>query len=265
VSLVETREALIDEIQEGIAVIADYHPMKEIGEVFENLASQFQALGICNLLLSSDMEGLSRNLVMSGFTRRYFLSRCEIEGNRGDEHLAVSRNESIFDLLAVDAQDLANEVVGLSSRDWIPDGEYEDDFCYYFFIHNYIQRYQRSDKKVLEQILNRFELCLESEITPRLRICRSLFSLDQQEFEAALEDLIREREDQVDSGTDIDNLVIEPRRHIFVEGLGLLHIAAKAGFVIENEYKYCPNVMERGGKHTFPEDIYMQMERQYPR
>ncbi|MEW5802448.1 MAG: Imm49 family immunity protein [bacterium] len=235
--------------------------MGKVGNLFEETASCFQALGICNLLLSLDLAGFSRNLIFSGYTRRYFLNQSRLEGNISDEHLAISRNESFFDAIAAGAVELAREIADLSFDEWMKDGEYEDDFCYYLFFHNYLKGSENFDRAFLKKILARFEKSLERSSSGRLSICCAFYTLDQRGFEEGFQELVNERQNQIESYRLSNDLTFEPKSHVFVEGLALLRIAEKAGFPIQREYQYCPAIARVPASASLPGDIYGEIER----
>jgi len=261
-SITEKREEIIDKIQENLSVVAGGHPMLELGEIFEELASCFQALGSCNLLLYMDQDRFYGNLIYSGFTRRYFIKRSQIEENRSDEHLAISRNESFFDVIAAGSFGLAREIVELSPKHWISDGEYEDDFAYYYFFHNYIQEFENSDKAKLNDILSQFEKSLEDDSSRRFNICKAFFNLEQECFQEEFNELITEREAAKEREKPLleYDITFEPRKNIFVEGLALLNIANKVGFETQKEYQYCPSIARILAKKPLPEDIYIDVD-----
>lgn len=263
-SLSAVREDIIDQIKEDLAVIAGRYPQAELGEVYEEATSCFQALGICNLLVSLDTEGFFRNLILSAYTRRHFLQQSRLAANPpdehlADEHLAISRNESFFDAIAAGEIGLACEIADLSPGEWIQDGEYEDDFCYYFFFHTYVRGFENPDRDILKKILDRFEKSLEGNPSARFTVCGAFFAKDQEAFREGFQELIRERESQLKNQSLKGDLTFEPKSHVFVEGLALLRIAAKAGFRLSEEYRYCPGIARAPRSGPLPGDIYAQI------
>jgi hypothetical protein len=236
--------------------------MPELGDVIEDTATYFQALGSCNLLLNMDLAGFGKNLVYSAFARRWFLKWSRAEGNDRDEHLAISRSESFFDAVAAGAIAVAREIVDLSPDAWIADGEYEDDFYYFFFLHRFIQRYRQTDPGLLSPILAQFGRALEGGDSSRLDICKAFAMNDGAAFGAAFEALINAHEEVV---YVTDDPTAEPRRNIFVEGLALLRIAERVGFVTESDYRYCPGTARLVNVPSLPEDIFAVIDRQFPR
>lgn len=261
--LAEVREDLIDEIQEQLSVVAGSYPITEVGEAFEQISASLQALGICHLLLSMDSIGFTRNLLLSGYSRRHYLRRCQNDGISLDAHLAISRNESIFDVIAVGGMGIAEEIIELSSTTWVEDGEYEDDFCYFFFLHSFLKNMEIPNDELLDSILIRFEEILDGEPSARLQICRSFQSFDQDSFFSGFEELLEERESQIENQTKIvgDDLTFIPKSHVFVEGLALLQIGQKVGFAIDREPKYCPSIAISESDNLFPHDIFTDLSR----
>jgi len=261
-SLSEIRKDIIDQIKESLSSIAGGYPVDKLGNVFEETASCFQSLGICNLLLNLDADGFFRNLILSGFTRRYYLKRSRQENNISDEHLGISRTESLFDIIAAGDIELAREIVDLSPGQWVPDGEYEDDFCYYSFFHNYIKTFDKSDKTLLKNILDQFEKALEGAPSARLNICQAFYYLDKQGFSSEFQNLILEREIEIETHKTIMgyDIAFLPKTYVFVEGLALLRLAEKAGFNVEDDYQFCPDIT-RIERRLVVEDIFEELDR----
>jgi hypothetical protein len=262
-NLTVARDNVIDFLQENLSIVAGGKPVKVLGEVFEDIASEFQALGICNLLTTAEPAGFFRNLILSGFTRRYFLRRSRTEGNVAGEHLAISRTMSVFDCLAAGALDLALEIVQLSPADWFPDGEYEDDFAYHRFFHLYIQGFQKAGRQPLMEVLAQFERALEGNESPRLKICHSVLAADAVKFAEAFEELLQEREQQMKVRRKLggDDPTIEPCSAVFVEGLALLWIADRIALPTEPEYPFCQSVGRAPPKPALPNDLYVDVDK----
>lgn len=151
-NLSEVREDIIEAIMDNLCVIAGGSEMKKLGNIFEEVIVNFQALAICNLLVNFDSKKFYKNLIDSAFALHYFLKRSKLEQNNS-QYLAISRNQSFFDAIAGNQLDLAVKIVSLSPKTWIPDGEYEDDFCYYFFFHNFILGFNNADKSKLRMMI----------------------------------------------------------------------------------------------------------------
>lgn len=262
-SLQDTEEDLLDQVKEGLAVVAAGGSVREAGDVFESLAAALQARACCRLLTSMDRAGFFKNLVLSAYARRYYLRKSREQHSAESLNLAISRTESFFDAVAAGAMDLAREVVDLSPTEWIRDGEYEDDFCYYHFLHCYVRTFPAPDVRQLGAVLTRFERVLDGKPSPRLRACRSLLDRDREAFREAFESLVDDREQEVLKAQLGDDLTLETRAHLFVEGLALLQLAELAGVSLDGEYEHCPSVARATGTPPRPDDIFQDLERQF--
>jgi hypothetical protein len=259
-SLTQTRQELIDLIKEGIGVIASMDPVATIGQYFESVCSGFQGLAICNLLLDVDPAGFAKNLVLSGYTRRYYLSRNAAEGNTDNEHAAISRTTAFFDAIAGGSPDTARQIAAASPDHWVPDGEYEDDYCYQAFLQQYLQF--GGAHAGLAAILAQFLVVLEDAPSPRFLICKSLLERNAGLFTEAFGQLLAEQQESFKSrkGLEDDDPTFLPRSSVFVEGLALLWFAEQAGFPTEPEYELCPQVARNASLPAPPEDIYLTVE-----
>ena len=164
--------------------------------------------------------------------------------------------------IASGKMDLALELIALSPEKWIPDGEYEDDFCYYYFFHNYIERFNKSDKHLLKGILDQFEKALEGAPSARLNICQAFFDEDKKRFGSEFQNLVLEREIEIEKQKTVMgyDAAFLPKTYVFVEGLALLRLAEKAGFEVEDEYQFCPGTA-RIERPLTVEDIFEELDR----
>src|SRR5688500_7743617 len=171
-SLADINEDVQEEIEARVSTIASAATVAEIGDEFEYVAEYFQVMAAWHLLVQFDARRFRRHLVHSGYTLRFLLQRAQSEGNTQSDHLAISRTQAFFNTVCAGHYELAAEIVALSPREWIPDGEYEDDFCYMQFMHT-VATTAEVDREFLGALLDRFEMVLEGESTARLALCRA--------------------------------------------------------------------------------------------
>jgi hypothetical protein len=241
--LQEVHAAVVTETQETLAYFAGSYRMEQLGEEAEKLCVCFQALGICHLLETAEVDPFRENLVRSGQARRYFLKKSRAEGNHRDRHLAISRTEALLDLLAAGHLELAQEIVQLSQETWDPRGEYEDDFCYYRFLHLTAQSPDPLSERDLAAVAARFEQSLEGAGAPRLELCKAVLSRSSEDFRAALEEILQQQQDAADKKRSVivdSGFLFWPRSFVSVEGLALLKIAEMVGIPVEGDVPLCP-------------------------
>lgn len=239
----DVREQVIPEIHEKMFFLTAGYPMADTGAVFEELSELFQALGICYLLTAADVDKFRENLVRSGHARRYFLRKSQEEGNDQDRHLAISRSEAFLDSVVAGDLNLARDIEHLSSEVWERDWEYEDDFCFFLFLHKLVKHPVPLSEGELRAILDRFERALEGGISSRLNVCKSLATHDEMAFTETLRVLLVEEQEKFDdkrSSIMASRLPFWPRSFVSVEGLALLKIAGIVGMRIDTEFLLCP-------------------------
>lgn len=262
----DVHQEIIQEIKEEMLFVADGYRMEEIGAVFEKLSRYFQALGICYLLESADVERFRENLVRSGYARRYFLRKSREEGNHRDRHLALGRTESFLDSVVAGHIRLAREIAGLSSERWEPNWEYEDDFCFFLFLHN-IVRNPHLPNPQLEEILARFERALEGGESLRFNVCKVLMSREQEEFISVLNELMEEKQDLFNKKRermlepDPSAYVFWPKSFVSIEGLALLKIAETVGIEIGEDFPLCPGIGRLSTTDKDYTDFFYEIER----
>jgi hypothetical protein len=234
-----------------LAFVALGYPIRELGEELERLSAYFQALGISYLLENSDQERFRENLVRSGHARRYFLRKSREENNDADSRLALGRTEALLDALAAGYLGLAREIADLSIDTWYPDWEYEDDFCYYLFLHRVVRAGGTTGLVDLRDILARFEEALEDGESPRLDACKALLDTDTDALRAALTVLTEQRNKEMKDARgrymelDPAACLCWARSFVSIEGLALLRVAEITGMApLEpgEELELCPSL-----------------------
>lgn len=260
----DQREDILDGIQENLSVVASGVGGDEFGSLSETLTVQFQALGICELLFDLDTEAFARNLCQSGFARRFFLRKSLERVDAPNLYWAISRVESVFDAIAAGADGLARDIVGLSPVDWMPDGEYEDDFCYFKLVHELVRANWAPDPATSRALLERFEQALVQPADIRYRLCAAAIRGNPAEFWGAFEDYLSERQVLMQVPPMSDDAWLEPPRQIWVEGLAWLRIAGHLGMKPpQDEYPLLPSPARLLPALTaLPDDLLRAMEQE---
>jgi hypothetical protein len=262
-SLAELRDEVIDLLEDELSTIAGGAPVEAIGGSIERTSELFEALGIADLLLFADTERYRKNLALSGYARRYHLRRIEREGAAGTVYRAISRSPAFVDALAARHDALAGEIAVASPRTWTPEGEYEEDYCYMQFLHDYATGSSPGRREELAAVLDRAEAALEGAEDPRILVCKALLEGDGAAFLEAFDDVLREREKWVAENEVL--LAHDPaflvRSNLYVEGMVLLDLARAAGFDVEPEYLYCPSIARLGPGSQWPPDLFVEVDR----
>ncbi len=257
-SLSETKEEIVELVEENLEVIATGYPMAEVGDTFEDVAKNLEALGCCKLLLELDVDRFHRDLVWAGYARRYFLKRSQVE-QHVDFHHARSRCNSFFCAIAAGDIALAAEIGALSPEAWMPDGEYEEDFAYFRFVHLLLAG---ADPGQTAPLVEQIET-VQGKPSPRLSVVQAFQAGDAAAFEAAFTALADARNDQADAQLDafMGDPSYRPRASVFVEGLALLRLAELRRLGPKRrEYPRCPYAARATRVSPQPEDIFVELE-----
>jgi hypothetical protein len=259
----EIQEEARDRLEEKLSVIASGLPVAQIAEECEAAIELFQAVATSRLMLSFDTVGYQKHLAFSGYGLRYLLQRCQTEGTVDLCHLAISRTEAFFNVLAVGHTALAADIVARSPREWTPDGEYEDDYSYMAFLHHFALEPDQIDRSALEALLKRFERSLEGAPSPRLAICRAFLERNEPAFDAAFDALLMAHESWSSSNTKYRSFdpVVLMRSRLFMEGVALLLLAERLGFHTQAEYRFCPSIARRAAPDSWPFDLFLEIDR----
>jgi hypothetical protein len=266
--------ALLEAVQDAVLFLASGYSIAQLGEELENLSNYFQGLAITHLLRSANLEQFKLYLTRSGYARRYFLSRSARDGNTLDRRLALGRTEAFLDAAAGGQMALAREIASLSGNVWNPDWEYEDDFCYFQFLHRIARGLDSVDESELQAILVRFEKSLEGGKSFRLAVCRAILGRDPDAFQTALYALMEQRrEELVDlrermQQVEPTSCVCWARSFVSIEGLALMRLAEMTGLPAldsDAEPPICPALGRIPAVDTTYEDFFEGIERELAR
>lgn len=250
---------------EGIANEIDFcmgnieHPdcsLEFAGRFYDEMGTAERALALLCLMVEGHTDAFYTELVISAYGRKHYLARC-LQQNYQDFYAACGRWDAFFDALAARQTDIAIDIADLSPPDWIPDGEYEDDFCYARFLHRLISG--NASTAELQALLDRFEQALEGASSARLALCKALWSRNQNDFDQAFADLLSEREaenQEERTGRAQEDVCAALGTYIFVEGLGILWIAESLGLKTKPEYPLCPALARVPMREAPPADFY---------
>lgn len=217
-------------------------PIEQLGGASVELCAKLRALAIIALLTTGDSEKFLHNLARSGRVREAYLSRIRQAERVDDYHFASGRISGLIDAIASGDLALAHRIAWISPREWSPQREYEDDFCYAQVLHRIVHGV--SAVSVYEPIFERFESAMQGQPAPRLDVVRALVARSQSGFEAAFESLVQTREDEIAAAiarSQLQDAQVVAERQVFVEGLALLRLADAAGIATREEYLYCPS------------------------
>jgi Immunity protein 49 len=241
----QVQQLIIAEAGSRIGELATSAPIAGKADALRDASRFFQALAICKLLVQADVPVCKQHLLRSGYARRYYLRKSAEQGNTNDRFLALSRVEAIMDVLVAGDMQLAREIVGLSIRQWHSNWEYEDDYCYFAFIHGLIRDSGFIDSDEAVALLAQFHRALEGQPSVRLRLCRALRARDAADFRSAFERFITEYAAATDekraSFTEYTSDAPQwPRLFVSIEALAWLDIAGWYGLSMPDQYRFCP-------------------------
>ncbi|MDC0677162.1 Imm49 family immunity protein [Sorangium atrum] len=262
--IADVHAELVSEIHYNMLCVGKA-PIAELGDIFDELAAQFGALGICHLLEFADVGEFRTNLIRSGHSRRYFLRRSRAEGNVRDRHLALNRTNSVLDAVVAGDLALARQIADESTEVWNPDWEYEDDHCFFLLLHRMLQNPGTSPPPDAPVLLTRFERSLENRRSPRYEVCRALVARDSEGFDVSVSALLGEEAARNDEARDSaavreGDVVYWPRSYLSLEGLALIKIAELLGMKVSGELARCPRIARLPWASHSVEDLFAAIE-----
>jgi len=200
----------------------------------------YRRMGIVELFLSGQPEGLFENLSKSAWAFAFYL-----EGAK-EPAKATSQCEPFFDAIACADLGAARTIAERSRTTWNADEEYEEDFLYSRFLMDHFTL--GAGQSHLEALLRRYEKLLEGGDDSRLQLCRALFEGDQKLFYETLDRLIDDR--KLESEKKMKSGQVSPNDaatvfHLWVELLALLRFAGQARLTLARNYPLAPSVARR--------------------
>ncbi|WP_437963985.1 Imm49 family immunity protein [Sorangium sp. So ce260] len=263
--LADVHAELVSEIHYNMLYVGKA-PVAGLGDVFDELAAQLEALGICHLLEFADVGEFRTNLIRSGHSRRYFLRRSRAEGNVGDRHLALSRTSSFLDAVVAGDLTLARQLADESTEVWHPDWEYEEDHCFLLLLHRMLQSTGASPPPDAPALLARFERSLENQRSSRYEVCRSIVTRDSKGLDASISALLEEeaaRNDEARESAAVHegDVLYWPRSYVSIEGLALIKLAELQGMKVNGEPARCPRIARLPWSSHSVDDLFEAIER----
>jgi hypothetical protein len=220
---------------------------QHLGGICHKLSEQYRALGIGLLLREADVDRFFHWLIQSALARRYFLQRCQTEGNLSSPYRRASLLTAFFDAVTASQWKLARRIAELSAESHVRGEEYEDDFAYARILHLLVD-FSAPNQAQLSGALDQFERALEGGEDVRLDLCRALFDREQEGFDVAFDGLLldhQKRTNKKKGSVLAREPTFEPNRQVMVEGLALLNIATGLGLRTQPEYRFCPGLVRR--------------------
>jgi hypothetical protein len=218
-------------------------PIDEFAELTFELSTKLRSLAVIELLVNANSDGFHHNLMRNGRIRLAFLERLRRDGLTQHHHGVSSRFDQVVDLLAAGDFSTVTAIAALSPRDWQQGREYEDDFCYAQMLFRLSAGLEFDPP--FEDLAKRFVAALQGAPDARADVCLALARKNQDEFDAAFENLLKQRVAAI-AADKARSQTITPEvtalRQVYVEGLAMLQLASIRGLETQREYLMCPSL-----------------------
>jgi hypothetical protein len=228
-------------------------PIAQLGDLSLAVCGKLRAMAVIKLLSEGDVDRFHHNLIRSGRVWLHYLQRVVQESAQDDHHFVCGRWAPWADCMAADALTLAHQMRSLVPSALRAGHEYPDDYCY----ARVLQRLTNPpfDSAEVDLLLQQFAEYVETPHHPRLAIAQALFSIDQDSFEEAFDNLLHYRQREIALAItrgELEDAVVLSQREVFVEGLALLRIAEMRGLKTQAEYLFCPSLARQSMRQPFP-------------
>jgi len=221
-------------------------------EAMFDMCTQLRRLAIGSLLLDMDLDGFVSHLFRSARCYVCLLEAAQPTPDIDRYYLCLGRAFPLLDAIAIGDDDAIGSIAQLAGKDWIPDYEEEDDYCYFRFLLEYLQ-----DGDGLESHLDRFEACVGDAPTHRYDVCRALFEKDQGSYWEAVYSYLDEKAEQELEAlqtTHVEPEYAATESHLSVEGVALVRQGRAAGFqAAEADFPLVPSFVLQADLAKFPQ------------
>lgn len=258
------RALLAEAVEEALIRFGVGCSPDELPEVFDRISVCYQGLGIALVLMTGERTRFRECLVRSAWARLHLL-QVATTLQPPPRQRATSYGEGFLDAVAAGHWLVAGEIAALSPSDWVPEGEYEDDFCYFRLLFGFADEVPPPAAAVAA-LLARFARALEGQPSPRLALCTSLAARDAAGFAEAFSDFLRARREADDEARgrlgepDADTALFWMRSFVSVEAIALLRLARAAGIAQPGPHPLCPpGVIPVGPCPNYP-DFILELE-----
>ena len=256
---------VVEESRTRMAQLIAPVPIRDKADNLRRLCRLFQALGICKLISTVDINGFRTNLIRSAQARKYHLRKSREENNVDDRFLGISRVQSIFDAIVAGDVTLAREIAALSVAEWHETWEYEDDFCYYLFVHRLVHSIEFVDTDEATALIARFDRALEGQRSPRLALLRALQQRDASEFGEVFEAFLGyyQESNEAKRATITEytaEAIFWPGSFVCVEALAWLRFAAACGIEPVDDFAFCPPDARRSYSPIAVPDLFDSLD-----
>ena len=222
-----------DEIAEEVL------PQEEIEARYCALSDWYRVLGVCRFLAHADAEGLQDGLRQAGEARVELLRHRSTQRHPFNGYTGSAQYLPLCCAIAAGADDVAQEIVHLSSATLAKGEELEEDFAYAMVLHWLTS--QKRNPRPDAALATLGELLGEG--SPRCAVATALVDADDKAFRPAFDALLAEWVTLMDDVTPLERgETYRADAGLFVEGLAIVRLAVRLGLRPKKEYRFVPSL-----------------------
>ncbi len=203
-----------------------------------DICKKFRQHGICSLFLEAAAKNFHTALQKSGALLLHILPTIP------NESKITSQQTAFFDAVACGDFETAKEISKISRMTFNPDEEYEDDFLYVMILMK--KFFLNASEQEVKVLFQKYQELSEASGETRVDICAAFIENNAEQFEKALNDLIKTRAKDFKERLAKDEILEEAystEGQLFVEGLALVRLANKLNFPTQKNYKFIPSLI----------------------
>ena len=236
-------DTLGDLLGEFPTILSDH---ERVDEWFLSVCQCYRRRGIAALLLECQVDVFHQNLFKSGSACLAYVQLLHENSALEPYHLSTGRITPLFDAIVACDPLGAKEIARLTPHTFSKGNEYEDDFCYFYFLMQL--GFLESSQEALSRTLSRFEEVISQDSTNRFHLCKALLSKDGDGFYEAMDEFLLSRKARIEKyreNESEDPIYLDTEGNISIEGLALVRLAEMREMTTEEEYMFIPSLARR--------------------
>jgi hypothetical protein len=202
------------------------------------LGRSYRSLGICDFLLNADIESFRRNCVLAERSRSYFLMKVILGMPAGDEFIAATYDDHIYNSLAAGDQKRLQFISIYTPAKYIDGLDEEADYHFSLFVRAFRAEDDAVQKRHLDKLVS-----LGTDGKPYITLCKGLYERNEITFVEGLSDFLAHYQREGESG----NLPSETDGYLSVKGIGVCRLAGMKGMKFEFDHALIPRELIEDG------------------
>jgi hypothetical protein len=204
------------------------------------LAGSYRALAITSFLLDADVEAFRRYCLLAERCRSYFLMKVHLGMPAGDEFIAATYDDHLFNALAAGDFETAELLPLWTPSAFVPGLDSESRYRFSMFVRATTGDDDESAATELEQLE-----ALGTDAAPYIKVAQGLHNRDGARFRQGMIDFVEVHQQRAARGElrkEVDEL-------LSVDGVALGRLARHRKIVFQFDHRLVPSALTEEGEY----------------